>query len=85
MVHFIDLYLGAKTFVGRFFPLPREMGAPGMIWSQLHVVPQHPFDSMRSIPTMEDIYLPVDQIDDSVKYDLIPKDLDDHIEAFFSA
>lgn len=27
----------AKTNCGRFLPLPREQGAQGILWSQLHV------------------------------------------------
>lgn len=71
----------AKTNVGRFLPLPREMGAPGITWSQLQVVEQYPLDQVAKIPTMEDIYLPVDEIGDEVKYDLITKDLADAMDA----
>ncbi|USP80996.1 uncharacterized protein yc1106_08270 [Curvularia clavata] len=50
----------AKTGVGRFLPLPREEGPPGLTWSQLPVVEQYPMDEVCKIPTMEDVYLPVD-------------------------
>lgn len=72
----------AKTSVGRFLPLPREMGAPGITWSQLQVVEQYPLDQVARIPTMEDIYLPIDEIDDNVKYDLITKDLEDAMDTY---
>lgn len=71
----------AKTGVGRFLPLPREEGPPGIPWNQLPVVEQYPLDMTARIPTMEDIYLPVDEIDDDVKYNLINKDLDQAIDA----
>lgn len=72
----------AKTGVGRFLPLPREPGAPGIQWGQLQVIEQYPMDQVARIPTMEDIYLPVDEIDDEVKYDLITKDLEDAMDAY---
>lgn len=50
----------AKTGVGRFLPLPREQGPPGLTWSQLPVVEPYPIDEVCKIPTMEDVYLPVD-------------------------
>ncbi|KAF2470622.1 uncharacterized protein BDR25DRAFT_195931, partial [Lindgomyces ingoldianus] len=71
----------AKTGVGRYLPLPREVGAPGIHWNQLAVLEQYPLDKVREIPTMEDIYLPVDEIDDSVKYDLVTKELEDAVDA----
>ena len=75
----------AKTKVGRFLPLPREEGPPGLAWSQLQVVEHYPLDQVARIPTMEDIYLPVDEIDDEVKYDLITKDLEDAIDAYLES
>jgi hypothetical protein len=72
----------AKTGVGRFLPLPREMGAPGISWSQLQVVEQFPLDQVAQIPTMEDIYLPVDEIDDEVKYDLITRELEEAMDEY---
>ncbi|KAF2107250.1 hypothetical protein BDV96DRAFT_302644 [Lophiotrema nucula] len=71
----------AKTGVGRFLPLPREMGAPGITWNQLQAIEQYPLDKTCLIPDMEDVYLPVDEIDDAVKYDLITKDLEEAIDA----
>ncbi|KAL6152680.1 hypothetical protein ACJQWK_11170 [Exserohilum turcicum] len=50
----------AKTGVGRFLPLPREDGPPGLMWNQLPVVEQYPMDQVCKIPTMEDVYLPID-------------------------
>ncbi|KAF2658430.1 hypothetical protein K491DRAFT_563484, partial [Lophiostoma macrostomum CBS 122681] len=70
----------AKTNVGRFLPLPREMGAPGITWAQLQVVEQYELDQVARIPDMEDVYLPVDEIDDEVKYDLITRDLEEAME-----
>jgi hypothetical protein len=72
----------AKTGVGRFLPLPREMGAPGITWSQLQVIEQYPLDQVAQIPTMEDIYLPVDEIDDEVKYSLITRELEEAMDAY---
>lgn len=70
----------AKTGVGRFPPLPREMGAPGIPWNQLQAVEQYLLDQVARIPTMEDVYLPVDEIDDDVKYTLINKDLEEDMD-----
>ncbi|KAF2732047.1 hypothetical protein EJ04DRAFT_514173 [Polyplosphaeria fusca] len=72
----------AKTGVGRFPPIPREVGAPGIQWNQLQAVEQYELDKTCLVPDMEDIYLPVDEIDDEVKYDLINKDLEDAINEF---
>ncbi|KAH7399110.1 hypothetical protein DE146DRAFT_522294 [Phaeosphaeria sp. MPI-PUGE-AT-0046c] len=59
----------AKTGVGRFLPLPREEGPPGLPWNQLPCVDQFPIDQVARIPTMEDVYLPVDdQIEEEMKY-----------------
>ena len=71
----------AKTGVGRFPPLPREQGPIGLPWNQLQAVEQYPLDQIARIPTMEDVYLPVDEIDDEVKYDLVNKDLEDAMDA----
>ncbi|KAF2272915.1 uncharacterized protein EI97DRAFT_349819, partial [Westerdykella ornata] len=75
----------AKTNVGRFLPLPREIGAPGIAWSQLQVVEQYPLDQVQKVPTLEDILLPVDEIDDEVKYDLITKDLEDAMDEYLES
>lgn len=75
----------AKTGVGRFLALPREPGAPGIPWNQLQVVEQYPIDQVGRIPTMEDIYLPVDEIEDADKYDLINKSLGDAIEEYLAS
>jgi hypothetical protein len=71
----------AKTGVGRYPPLPREQGPPGIAWIQLQVIEQYPIDQIARIPTMEDVYLPVDEIDEEVKYDLLNKDLEDAMDA----
>ncbi|KAH7090728.1 hypothetical protein FB567DRAFT_298892 [Paraphoma chrysanthemicola] len=66
----------AKTGVGRFLPLPREEGPPGLAWNQLPCVEQYPIDQVARIPTMEDVYLPVDdQIEEEMEY-LWSKDLE---------
>ncbi|OSS50412.1 hypothetical protein B5807_05182 [Epicoccum nigrum] len=75
----------AKTKVGRFLPLPREEVPFGLAWSQMQVIEQYPLDQVARIPSMEDIYLPVDEIDDEVKYDLINKDLEDAINAYLES
>ncbi|KAH7392487.1 hypothetical protein BKA66DRAFT_439219 [Pyrenochaeta sp. MPI-SDFR-AT-0127] len=59
----------AKTGVGRFLPLPREEGPPTIQWNQLPVIDQYSIDQVARIPTMEDIYLPVDdQIEPDKSY-----------------
>lgn len=71
----------AKTNVGRFLPLPRELGPASLAWNQLPVVEQYPMDQINKIPTMEDIYLPVDQeIEEEMEY-LWSKKLDTDIWA----
>jgi len=75
----------AKTGVGRYPPLPRENGAAGIPWNQLQAIEQHPLDCVGRIPTMEDVYLPVDEIDDNVKYNLITKDLEDAIDKYLAS
>jgi hypothetical protein len=75
----------AKTGVGRFPPLPREQGPIGLPWNQLQAVEPYPLDQIARIPTMEDVYLPVDEIDDEVKYDLLNKDLEDAMNNYFES
>lgn len=75
----------AKTGVGRYPPLPRENGAAGIPWNQLQALEQHPLDCVGRIPTMEDVYLPVDEIDDDVKYNLITKDLEDAMDKYLAS
>jgi hypothetical protein len=75
----------AKTGVGRYPPLPREPGPQGIPWNQLQAVEQYPIDQIARIPTMEDVYLPVDEIDDEVKYDLLNKDLEDAMDAYLDS
>lgn len=65
----------AKTSVGRFLPLPREPGNATVAWHHLHALPQYELDEVRKIPTLEDILLPVDEIDDEKVPDLINTDL----------
>ena len=75
----------AKTGVGRFPPLPREQGPVGLPWNQLQAVEQYPLDQIARIPTMEDVYLPVDEIDDEVKYDLLNKDLQQAMDTYLES
>lgn len=75
----------AKTGVGRYPPLPREQGPVGLPWNQLQAVEQYPIDQIARIPTMEDVYLPVDEIDDEVKYALLNKDLEVAMDAYLES
>lgn len=75
----------AKTGVGRYPPLPREQGPPSIPWNQLQAIEQYPIDQIARIPTMEDVYLPVDEIDDKVKYDLLNKNLEDAMDAYLES
>lgn len=75
----------AKTGVGRFLPLPREQGPPSLSWNTLPVVDQYPLDQIAKIPTMEDVYLPVDdQIEDEKEY-LWSKGLEQEMEALLKS
>ncbi|KAL5116228.1 hypothetical protein ACEQ8H_005893 [Pleosporales sp. CAS-2024a] len=75
----------AKTGVGRYPPLPREHGPPGLPWNQLPCVEQYPLDQVARIPTMEDVYLPVDdQIEEAMQYlwsKELEKDMDDYLDS----
>lgn len=75
----------AKTGVGRYPPLPREQGPPSIPWNQLQAVEQYPIDQIARIPTMEDVYLPVDEIDNEVKYDLLNEDLEDAMDSYLES
>ncbi|KAH4798949.1 hypothetical protein HBI56_201420 [Parastagonospora nodorum] len=75
----------AKTGVGRYPPLPREQGPPGLPWNQLPCVEQYPIDQVARIPTMEDIYLPVDdQIEEEKQY-LWSQDLEEAMDTFLDS
>ncbi|KAI8934951.1 hypothetical protein NX059_008618 [Plenodomus lindquistii] len=75
----------AKTGVGRFLPLPREQGPPSLAWNSLPVVEQYPMDQIAKIPTMEDVYLPVDdQIEEDKEY-LWSKELEQEMDAFLES
>lgn len=75
----------AKTGVGRFLPLPREEGPPSLLWSQLPCVDQYLMDQVARIPTMEDIYLPVDdQIEPDHEY-LWSNDLEKEMDALLES
>jgi hypothetical protein len=75
----------AKTGVGRFLPLPREEGPPGLMWNQLPAIEQYPIDQVCKIPTMEDVYLPVDYyIEEDHEY-LWSKDLEKDMDAFLES
>jgi hypothetical protein len=75
----------AKTGVGRYPPLPREQGPDGLPWNQLQAVDQYPLDQIARIPTMEDVYLPVDEIDEEVKYNLVNKELEDAMDKYLDS
>lgn len=75
----------AKTGVGRFLPLPREEGPPGLPWNQLPCVEQYSMDQVARVPTLEDILLPVDdQIEEDHEY-LWSKDLEKAIDDFLES
>ncbi|RAR00533.1 hypothetical protein DDE82_004535 [Stemphylium lycopersici] len=75
----------AKTGVGRFLPLPREDGPPGLMWNQLPAIEQYPIDQVCKIPTMEDVYLPVDyHIEPDHEY-LWSKALEQEMDALLEA
>ncbi|KAF5846586.1 hypothetical protein GGP41_004660 [Bipolaris sorokiniana] len=75
----------AKTGVGRFLPLPREPGPPGLTWSQLPAIEQYPMDQVFQIPTMEDVYLPVDpDIEPDYEY-LWSKELEKEIDGLLES
>lgn len=75
----------AKTGVGRFLPLPREQGPPSLPWNQLPVVEQYPIDQIAKIPTMEDVYLPIDaQIEPENEY-LWSKSLEEEMDIFLGS
>ncbi|OCK79654.1 hypothetical protein K432DRAFT_405393 [Lepidopterella palustris CBS 459.81] len=65
----------AKTSVGRYLPLPREPGNATVAWHHLRVLQAFDFDEVRKVPTLEDILLPVDEIDDNKVPELINADL----------
>jgi hypothetical protein len=68
----------------RWHPLPRlPVGWPG--WKQDYkenpMVEIYPFDRVWAVPTMEDLYLPVDEVEDSkVVASLLNKNLLDRVE-----
>jgi hypothetical protein len=74
----------AKTGVGRFPAIPREVGAPGISWNQLQAVEVYPLDQVWRVPQLDDILLPVDEIAEDTKQSLINLDLevamDEHLE-----
>jgi hypothetical protein len=75
----------AKTGVGRYPPLPREQGPPGLPWNQLPCVEQFPIDQVARIPTMEDVYLPVDdQIEEEMAY-LWSRNLEEAMDDFLDS
>ncbi|KAF1938110.1 hypothetical protein EJ02DRAFT_447022 [Clathrospora elynae] len=75
----------AKTGVGRFLPLPREEAPPTLQWNQLPVIEQYPMDQVCKIPTMEDVYLPVDYyIEEDMEY-LWSKNLEKDIDTFLES
>jgi hypothetical protein len=70
----------AKTGVGRFLALPREPGSAAVAWHNLRALPAFEFDDVRKIPTLEDILLPVDEINEDKTPDLLNSDILEAIE-----
>ena len=52
----------ARSGVGRYLPLPRAGGNDTVAWHQRPMLEPLPFDAVRKVPTMEDVYNPVDEI-----------------------
>ncbi|KAF2834614.1 hypothetical protein M501DRAFT_1061544 [Patellaria atrata CBS 101060] len=59
----------ATSKFSRYLPIPREFRNPTIAWHQVNTLPPYELDEVRKVPTMEDIYLPVDEIPD----DQIPR------------
>ena len=55
----------ARSGVGRYLPLPRAGGNDTVAWHQRPMLEPLPFDAVRKVPTMEDVYSPVDEIPDA--------------------
>jgi hypothetical protein len=75
----------AKTGVGRFPAIPREVGAPGIQWNQLQAVEVYPLDQVWRVPQMDDILLPVDEISEEEKPDLILTELEMAIDEYLKS
>jgi hypothetical protein len=75
----------AKTGVGRFPAIPREVGAPGIQWNQLQAVEVYPLDQVWRVPQMDDILLPVDEISDEEKPDLINTELEAAMDEYLKS
>ena len=71
----------ANTSVGRFLPLPRESGNATVAWHHLRMLPAFEFDEVRKIPTLEDILLPVDEIDEDKVPQLLNAEILDAIDS----
>jgi len=67
----------AQSGFGRYLPLLRGKGTPNIPWNESQIIIQYPLDQVARIPTMEDIYFPVDEIDDDIKYSLINESLEE--------
>ena len=72
----------AKTNVGRFLPLPREPGNATVAWHHLRTLPAFEFDEVWKIPTLEDILLPVDEIDEDKVPQLLNVEILDAIDSY---
>ena len=55
----------ARSGVGRYLPLPRAGGNDTVAWHQRPMVESLPFDAVRKVPTMEEVYDPVEEIPDA--------------------
>lgn len=52
----------ARSGVGRYLPLPRASGNDTVAWHQRPMLEPLPFDAVRKVPTMEEVYSPVEEI-----------------------
>lgn len=75
----------AKTAVGRFPAIPREIGAPGIPWNQLQAVEVYPLDEVWRVPQMDDILLPVDEIEEDEKCNLLNSDIEAAIDEYLES
>lgn len=54
----------ARTGVSRFLPLPREPANATVAWHHRRMLLAEALDEVWRVPTLEDVYLPVDEIDE---------------------
>ncbi|KAI9695188.1 MAG: hypothetical protein M1820_008824 [Bogoriella megaspora] len=66
--------------LGRFAPVPRQPEHPAVHWNTWSSIGQLPFDEVWPIPTLEDVYLPVDEVPEDEAEGIVGKQLLDAIE-----